>query len=83
MDTEASVSLRIIAQIERLLAENEQITLAQLVDQFPLQEGLDEFLTYLNIVSEPDNRHFIHTQKQKQEPTKEPAEYPEVTVLCK
>jgi hypothetical protein len=83
LDTEASISLRIIAQIARLLAENEQITLAQLVDQFPLQDGLDELLTYLNIVSEPDNRHFIQTRKQKQEPMEEPTEVYDVFRLYK
>jgi len=55
---------RLNAQIDAALDTSAQLTLAALVSQHPLSEGLAEVLAYLNIVAAPDNRHFIQNDQQ-------------------
>lgn len=59
LGADASIVLRLQANIEQALALAQEETLARLLEQFPMQEGLAEMLAYLNIVAQPVNRHFI------------------------
>jgi hypothetical protein len=57
--SDAAIGLRLIEQIRSSLADGDSLTLAQLLEQYPLQQRLAEVLAYLNIASQPNNRHFI------------------------
>ena len=46
-------------RIERALGLHPQITLAELVDIYPIEKGLAEIITYLAIAAK-DTRHQIH-----------------------
>jgi Protein of unknown function (DUF3375) len=59
INSEAAIGLRLIEQIQAALSGTDSLTLAQLLEQHPLQQRLTEVLAYLNIASQPDNRHFI------------------------
>lgn len=50
---------------KRLYQQQGQVTLAQVVDQFPIKQGLDEVLTYLKIASEQQvNAHIDDSAKE-------------------
>jgi hypothetical protein len=54
-----SIAIRLKEQIGEALEKEPQITLARLVDNFAMQEGLAELLAYLNIAAGSSNRHFF------------------------
>lgn len=59
LSDELSITLRLSSQIALALESKSETTLAAVVEQFPMQEGLTELLAYLNIAAQRENRHFI------------------------
>jgi uncharacterized protein YdcH (DUF465 family) len=57
--SETAVGHRLMEQIRAALSNSDALTLAQLLDEYPLQQRLAEALAYLNIAAQPNNRHFI------------------------
>jgi hypothetical protein len=64
LESEELIAQRLQAQITAALDEFGQMTLAELVKKHPVSEGLAEVLTYLSIVAQPDNSHFIQTDQE-------------------
>jgi Protein of unknown function (DUF3375) len=60
--SETSIAIRLEAQIAAALSISDEETLAHLLEAYPLEAGLAEVLAYLNIVAQPDNRHFIQPE---------------------
>ncbi|MBK8192967.1 MAG: DUF3375 family protein [Lewinellaceae bacterium] len=59
LGNEEVIAIRLNAQMEAALDEFGQMTLAELVERYPVKEGLAEVLTYLSIAALPDNQHFM------------------------
>jgi hypothetical protein len=49
-------------QVSELLKSKKQVTLKDVVDKYPVQKGLSEVLTYINIATQ-SSRSFINKQK--------------------
>ena len=71
LESEELIAQRLQAQITAALDEFGQMTLAELVKKHPVSEGLAEVLTYLSIVAQPDNSHFIQTDQEDLLPMEE------------
>jgi Protein of unknown function (DUF3375) len=56
---------RLMAQIRRALQTRPQISLADLVQSFPLEQGLAELVAYLSLASEDDAAVIDDQQKQE------------------
>jgi len=63
-DNKEIITVRLNTQIDAALDTTTSLTLAALIEQYPLREGFVEVLAYLNIVAAPDNRHFIEIDQQ-------------------
>lgn len=55
----SSISIRLEKQIQLMLEQEQQATLAGLAAHFPIQEGLAELLAYIHIAAQLSNRHFF------------------------
>ena len=64
LDGEELISTRLNAHLADALETFGQMTLLDLVQKYPLNEGLAEVLAYLSIAATPDNRHFIEPEQQ-------------------
>lgn len=56
---------RLKQQIARLLRERPSITLAEVVQQYPLKHGLVELLTYLNLKEDEMQTHIEYETEEK------------------
>ena len=61
---EELITTRLNAHIAEALETFGQMTLSDLVQKYPLNEGLAEVLAYLSIAAAPDNRHLIQPDQQ-------------------
>ncbi len=54
---------RLLHHLKRRLQQQEQVNLPELLEQHPLEQGLAELITWLNIASEDDNAFFDETRQ--------------------